>query len=349
MTSSGNLDRDGYLMMVQGLEHMANLYKHANVPTIWMRLKRLVSQEGAAGIAYQSRKYLKRCQTAVNVELKGRIQLIKKSKFRPRTYLHLLRKKKSVHVNRGTRICRPQEGLSYAPELYFREGKVAVYTAMFGGYDHILDPVIQPDNIDYYIITDRELPQESKWIKIDPETFIPQELLGDSVLCNRWCKMHPHILFQDYEASIYLDSNLLVVSDLTPFVSLAEAFSVAMFKHWKRDCVYQEIEVCINDMRDTEKNLKRHEARLREQGIPERWGLVEAPVIARLHTDTRCISLMEDWWKNFITGSRRDQISLIETLWQNGIRPEHIATLGNNIYSCNLIIKTQHRKIVRKR
>ncbi len=349
MTSNGKLDRDGYLMMIQGLEQMANWYKHARGPTKWEILKRTVRDEGAAGLCKLTIQFTKEKRSAVRSRFRNGKRLLKESKYPPWTYLRYLNKGTHTRVIPGNKIYKLRQSLSYPPDRYFRDGKVAVYMAMFGSYDRIVAPLIHPDNIDYYVLTDKEMPEDSKCTVLNPEDYIPKNLLDNPILCNRWCKMHPHMIFPDYDASIYLDSNLLVVSDLTPFVTFLDSFPVAMFQHWKRDCVYQEVQTCIEGRRDTRSNLLRHEKRLRTQGIPEHWGLLEAPVIARMHRDERCIALMEAWWENFFSGSRRDQLSLIETLWQNKICPEQIGVLGSNIYLCNLVVKNSHREKVRKR
>ena len=348
MTNCESIDREQYLMMVQGLEQMADLYKHTKKPTRQVRFRQLYRQEGVFCVCTIAKKTRKKVQTTIIDSITHRKRLYEKANHHFRTYLRLLFKSKQTFIAEGSAINRQRMPLSYEGGRYFRDGKIAVYMAMFGDYDRIPEPIIQPNNIDYYILTDKKMPEDSKWRPLDPKNFIPEDLDDNPILCNRWCKMHPHIIFSEYEVSIYLDSNILVVSDLTPFATFSDLFPVAMFHHWQRNCVYKEIQACLKGMKDSEANLTKHEHRLREQGIPEDWGLVEAPVIARNHRDKRCVKLMETWWKNYISGSRRDQLSLIETLWQHGICPEQIATLGNNIYLCNMIIKTDHRKQMRK-
>lgn len=346
MTDKTSFDRESYLMMLRGLEQMAVLYKRANTPSPASRLKQLVLQEGFASLPLLLRKLFMRCRDRASVWLRRRRTLFRRSGHRLGEYFRLVRQDRSVtEIHGGVAVPSPGE-LSYPAERYFRNGRIAVYTALFGNYDHMLQPMIRPDNIDYFILTDREFSDGGAWQYLDPARFVPAEFRRDPILCNRWCKMHPHLLFPEYDVSLYLDSNLLVVSDLTPLVTALDHFPVAMFRHWKRDCVYREVQACLDARRDTRENLKRHEERLRDQKIPEGWGLLEAPVIARQHHEARCISLMEHWWDNFLSGSRRDQLSLIETLWQQGIEPEQIGTLGPNLYRCNLFVKTTHRKKV---
>ena len=169
--------------------------------------------------------------------------------------------------------------------LYIKEQRIAVYTALFGSYDFVRDPLLQPDNIDYYILTDQVIPERSVWKRIDISAVVPLEYQSDPVLCNRWCKMHPQTLFKEYQYSVYIDSNIWVFSDL---------------------------------------------------------GLLEASVIARKHSDPRCLDLMDSWWESFLRNSKRDQILLIDCLWLKGINPSVIGTLGNNLQRCDLFVQMSH-------
>ena len=236
------------------------------------------------------------------------------------------------------------EDLSARSRNYFSSEKIVVYTAEFGGYDELPEPIIQPDNIDYFLISDREPLPESKWKRIDPEPLIPQEYQKDPVLSNRWCKMHPHVIFPQYQYSVYIDANCLVVSDVTDLINRMEDFPVAMFRHKNRDCVYDEIEACIIKKKAPRESLIRHRAVLENHGVPKQYGLAEATVIARKHLEKECIDLMEDWWQAFLAGSGRDQIALIDALWKAGIKPSRITTLGLNLYQCDLFILMPHHK-----
>ncbi len=225
--------------------------------------------------------------------------------------------------------------------LYVREERIAVYTACFGPYDMVREPLLQPDNIDYFIVTDQEVPKGSLWKRI-PLQVLPGGVATDPVLANRWCKMHPHRLFPDYAFCVYVDANIWVLSDLTPLTASLERFPVAMFRHKKRDCVYEEIAAVLEQGKGTPETLQAHEALLRFHGVPDHWGLLEASVIARRHLDPACEELMEKWWESFCANSRRDQISLIDCLWLKGIHPSVIGILGDNLQRCNLFLQMQH-------
>ena len=227
---------------------------------------------------------------------------------------------------------------------YFSNERIAVYTAEFDQYDEISDPVIQPDNIDYFLITDRKPAVSGRWKVLDPVDCIPEEYRKSPLLSNRWCKMHPHLLFPEHSISIYIDANFLIVSDFTELANRMEEYPAAMFLHKNRTCVYKEVDACLIKEKAPAEALHAHRKRLKEHGVPENYGLLEATVIARRHRDPRCVELMEKWWDAFLKCSGRDQIALIDALWEMKIQPSVLGTLGPNLDLCNLFIRMPHRK-----
>lgn len=225
---------------------------------------------------------------------------------------------------------------------YFSRERIAVYTAEFGGYDEILEPVMRPDNIDYFIITDGVLQPGSCWKPLNPSKCIPKQYREDPLLSNRWCKMHPHVLFPEYRYSVYIDANFLIVSDFTELVNRMGDFPAAMFRHKNRNCVYDEIKACRIKNKAPHEALRMHGALLKKHGVPKKYGLLEATVIVRRHRETRCIELMELWWQAFLKGCGRDQIALIDALWEMGICPSALGALGPNLDRCDLFIRMPH-------
>lgn len=239
-------------------------------------------------------------------------------------------------------------------ESYFSPHRIAVYTALFGPYDAFREPWICPDNIDYYVLTDQEVPEGSAWKKrdLDDSCVISQlpgaDVVGfpESVLKNRFCKMFPHLIFPEYEQSVYLDTNILICSDLTALTRGLQpgSPSVFMFRHKKRDCVYDEIEACIVQHKASPERLRKEKEAIRQLGIPEHWGLLEAPLIVRRHRDEACRRLMEAWWREFLAGSGRDQPALIRALKREGLTPGSIGSLGRNLRRCSLFVQMEHQK-----
>lgn len=123
---------------------------------------------------------------------------------------------------------------------YFSDKRIAVYTAVFGSYDEWKEPLIHPDNIDYFIITDQRA-NGGAWKKLDAKKLLPKEAKSNTEK-NRFFKMMPHLLFPEYEYSVYVDGNVWITSDLTPLTAGLEQFPLAMHRHKNRVCVYDEID-----------------------------------------------------------------------------------------------------------
>ena len=142
--------------------------------------------------------------------------------------------------------------------------------------------------------------------------------------------MHPHLLFPDYDYSIYLDGNVNPVSDLTEFIHRIGSCGVATHRHYMRECVYEEAEAILQRGKDTPEDVEMHVNFLQGQGMPKNYGLADCSVIARKHHDPYCICLMEQWWVEFLAHSRRDQLSFPYVLFKNGVKVEDVANLGSN-------------------
>lgn len=236
--------------------------------------------------------------------------------------------------NKGIPIAKSQEFFrQFTNQIdYNVEEKIAVYTCIFGKYDEIIEPDVFPDNIDYYIITDLELPQNSHWKKIEPECLENMKTYTD-VEKNRYFKMNPYEVFKEYHYSIYVDGNIKIVSDLSEYIKKLGNEGVALHKHRMRNCTYKEIEKCIEVKKGKEEALQQYKKRLLEKGMPEEYGLLEAGVIVRDNYNPLGQKVMQEWWDEFFKQSaKRDQISLPYILWKNQIKVEDVATLGENFH-----------------
>lgn len=226
---------------------------------------------------------------------------------------------------------------------YFSKQRFVVYTCVFGNYDSIQEPLMCPDNCDYFFIGNIELPEGSKWKKIDL-SFISHQLESlSNVEKNRYCKMFPHILFPQYEVSIYIDGNVSVISDLTEFITVERTFGMGFHYHKSRDCVYQEIAACRMLKKAPKKELNEYESRLRQKQFPEKYGMVECNVIVRDHCNKTMQKVMNAWWEEFRNHVKRDQLSLPFLLQQEHIPIAAVAVLGNNVFNNPAIRIASHK------
>lgn len=228
---------------------------------------------------------------------------------------------------------KPNPELDLIDSNFFSDCRIAVYTAVFGGYDSVPEPYCKPDNVDYYLITDNSvnLPVDSKWkvVDISNDMYIISNLTNAER--NRYYKMHPVHLFPDYEYTFYIDGNIQVVTDITEYIYRLGDAGIATHLHSRRSCIYEEAQAVVFSKRETKENIKKHIKHLEDNGMPRDYGMLECNAILRRNTDI-CNSLMEEWWDEFMHYSKRDQISLPYVLYKNHIKIEDVGVLGNNIY-----------------
>ncbi len=210
--------------------------------------------------------------------------------------------------------------------------RIAVYTCITGQYDkEILEPLIKPNNIDYYLYTDNIDLKTNEWIL----RKLPANINDlDNILKNRYIKMHPHELFPEYDYSIYIDGNVEVISNLTDMTyAMKNNTGICMHMHQFRDCIYDEIEVCRIRKKGNYKKMKLQVERYQRAGFPRHFGMLEATIIVTDLKNEKSRTLYDEWWKEFINSeSYRDQISLQYIIWKNGLKISDFGSLGKNLY-----------------
>ncbi|WP_187620205.1 glycosyltransferase domain-containing protein [Selenomonas ruminis] len=212
--------------------------------------------------------------------------------------------------------------------------RIAVYTCVLGGYDKLWEPLYRSSYCDYYAITDFDIDSESIWNRIEYEKFIPHvENKTNFTYINRWCKMHPHNIFPQYEYSVYIDGSVLIVADIVPLVlkMIKSGSFIGIHKHGIRKYIKTEAKAIVKTKKNIDrKTLYNQIHKYKSRGYNDDIPLLEATIIVRKHNHNKCIKVMEDWWDEFIKYSPRDQISLPYVLWKNGMTIDDIYILGND-------------------
>lgn len=218
---------------------------------------------------------------------------------------------------------------------YFSNDRIAIYTAIFGGYDKVVEPVTVPDNCDFYIFTDQEINKDSTWEKIAVDLGEYGIEDSNSIIKNRFFKMHPHLLFgdSDYKYSMYVDGNMKIMTDPTEFIYRMNPYGMLFHDHYRVNCSYVEVERSRVQKIGLDKEYDEHNAYLESQGFPKDYGLLECPILFREHDHPTCKMIMEEWWEEFSAHSKRDQVNLPLVLWRHGIEIYELTGLGNDLYS----------------
>ncbi len=208
--------------------------------------------------------------------------------------------------------------------------RIAVYTCITGNYDTIKEPLYRNANIDYFIVTDMDVPENSAWKKIDINEIPGIDMLNASDK-NRYFKFFPHILFPEHDYSIYLDGVIQIVADMAPIVESMGNCLLGVHRHNARSCVYEEANAVIYAKRAPKDKVIEQIKRYKEENYPEANGLYENTILVRKHNDQRCILLMEAWWKEYMNSCKRDQLSLPYVIWKNHFDLKDIFIIGNNL------------------
>lgn len=232
----------------------------------------------------------------------------------------------SVHDHR-TRLLNMRRAMLCNMEYKFlsaRDTKKVVYTCLSGAYDELPCYEYIDSSWDYVCFTDdKDLLCHKNYGMWQIRPLVFSEL--DAARNNRWHKTHPHILFSDYEASLYIDSNITIRSEWIFDEIKRRDVSLLVPKHFSNDCIYAEIEFCRSLHKETESNLEKILAFLHGEKFPEHYGLNENNCIFRKHHELTVIQIMEDWWSFIRDYTKRDQLSFSYVLWTHGIRSAEIA------------------------
>ena len=86
--------------------------------------------------------------------------------------------------------------------------KFAIYTACIGGYDNILQPKVIDERFDYFLFTN-DVKEESVGVWQVRKVAYSNP---DMTRIARYVKTHPEELLPEYEATLWLDSSLQIIS-----------------------------------------------------------------------------------------------------------------------------------------
>ncbi|WHR51327.1 DUF616 domain-containing protein [Vibrio furnissii] len=213
-----------------------------------------------------------------------------------------------------------------------------VYTVLSGGYDEIQPINIKHDEIDFIVVSDEIITVPNGWklIVIDNDD-------EKGLLFNRKYKINPQILFSNYDASIYIDSNIEIVGSVSElFESLVnEQYLMMAYDHPVRDKLYEEANELKLQGFDSFIHINRQVSRYYSEGYVDD-GFYEANVLVRKHQGN-LFQVMETWYNLFTEGVKRDQLSLTYSFWYHdtviGSLGVHDARFINRIFKYHMHVK----------
>lgn len=231
---------------------------------------------------------------------------------------------------------RIQEYLEYKKT---RNAQSVVYTCITNDYDDLKE-------IEIYKYVDKD------WDYVcfsDNEELIKQGNLGiweirplqfaklDNTRNQRWHKIHPHILFPEYEKSVWIDGNINILTNKLYETIKNATQDILVPEHFKNLCIYTEYQDVTKLKLDDGEIINQELAFVKNDGMPVNYGFAETNVLYRNHHSEKIVNCMNMWWEFINKYSKRDQLSFTYVLWKHGIKPIDI-----NITNTRLDIKNYY-------
>jgi len=215
-----------------------------------------------------------------------------------------------------------------------QNSSLVVYTVLFGQRAKLNKPPIS-QNANFVCLTDQTDLEPNGWEIRTLNPIFPDDIPRSS----RHPKINPHLYFDDYSRSIYIDSSVLLVtdpevlwselvnSDQVLFGGIAHSFHVNML---------EELEaVSLNgyEANETITSQARFILGFFNEYLSARpiWG----GVLARRHNAPECKHSMELWFSLIMDHSRRDQLSLpvaLRTFRGDQVQVSFLDNLDSRLY-----------------
>jgi len=216
-----------------------------------------------------------------------------------------------------------KEYLEYKPS---RKAKGVLYTCILNDYDDLNEiktyKYIDKD-WDYVCFTENKTQLEQGQVGIwEIRPLVSADY--DHTRINRWHKTHPHILFPEYEKSIYVDANINILTSHLFNVIQEKAQPIVLPEHFGHINIYNELNWALNSGIDDKNLIQKELDFIKSENMPQNYGFCENNLIYREHHNPKIIKLNEDWWYMIQNYSKRDQLSFCYILWKNGFKVEDI-------------------------
>lgn len=225
--------------------------------------------------------------------------------------------------------------------------KYAIYTAMVGGYDEIMQPMVVDDRFDYILFSnDIKEDRVGVW-QMRPIAYTNPD---NTRIC-RYVKTHPEELLQGYEFSIWMDASMQICTSFV-YERAIELYNseiqIASMWHPVRNCIYEEAFAVMHGMVERESVVVKWCHKLRKENYPQHNGLCETGFLFRKHT-TLVQQFNNIWWNSINKFSRRDQLSFNYVLWKLGIPYHYFLGEGRNTRNTGHIRLVTHLNITHNR
>ncbi len=207
--------------------------------------------------------------------------------------------------------------------------KVALYSAIYGGYEVTAKPLPADLDVPAVLYTDNPEITAPGWevrvvtdhisdqVGADRSTAWPDPKATWAMMAHKYWKCHPHEALSDVDVSLWVDGSIQITVDRYVqrcLDALGDDDWVAVRHPW-RGCIYTEAEYSGTLPRYDAVTVMQQAQFYRSIGHPAAWGLFATGANVRRHyrdgAPTRAADRIgEQWWHECVTRTHQDQVSL---------------------------------------
>ena len=209
------------------------------------------------------------------------------------------------HLYHGDLKDRNYDG-RYSKLRGIKAKSIVVFTENIGGYDNLL-PILKYENTTCVAFLDKDVEIEG-WNIININDYPHISGLKDVKLICKYVRTHPNELLPEHDYSLHIDANMVLTEDPNKIVDemVERDTEIMVFRHHKRNSIYEEGEQCIESKLDSETRISDQLKKYRNFGIGN--DLYECGLMLR--KNTKSIKKFDDiWWEEIRRYSKRDQLS----------------------------------------
>ena len=204
--------------------------------------------------------------------------------------------------------------------------KIAIYTAVFGGYDNLQPITKQSINVDWICFSDRKI-EVHGW-----NCVVKTPICDDNRKAAKWFKINTSKVDEllDYDYIIYVDASAEILSKYFAEIFLCKTDTIGLYRHPERSSILEEAKLSSKMVKYQKFDLiAQAKYYIDIMGCDEK--LWAGGVIVR---KKRTHEFNSAWWKE-MSRSLQDQISLPYAAFQTGV---NISSLPLSLYS-NIFIR----------
>ena len=193
--------------------------------------------------------------------------------------------------------------------------RIVIYTVINDRYDSLKLPEKIAPQFEYIVFSDRPISGGGIW-QVRPILCHYE----DPARATRFVKLHPHQLLSEFDIAIYMDSNLMLLGDISDLLEkfIKSKTPIGGIKHPYRTSVYEEIEACILLNKDDQGVMQKQIDRYRSEQFQDEF-LLESNFHIFDLKNSRTHIFLNNWWNELENGSRRDQLSFNYALKKTGV------------------------------